>query len=97
MLRYGFRSYNFLVFKKRNTVGSPILSKIPYRTVPYRFPLEYFSCSRSLSARRPVFLPKIHRFYAQKVKSANRTVFKIMEFLYNARSVLLKISFFKAK
>jgi hypothetical protein len=37
------------------TVGSPILSTTPYRTVPYRFPLQFLSRSRSLSARRTVF------------------------------------------
>jgi hypothetical protein len=47
-----------------NTVGSPILSttpyrsvpyrSVPYRTVPYRFPLQFLSRSRSLSARRTV-------------------------------------------
>jgi hypothetical protein len=39
--------------------------------------VAYRSVPRSLSARRTVFLPKIHRFSAKKVKSDNRTVFKI--------------------
>jgi hypothetical protein len=44
-----------------------------YRIVPYRFPLQFLSRLRSLDAKRTVlFLPKI-----QKVKSANRTVFRI--------------------
>jgi hypothetical protein len=59
-----------------------ILNTVPYRnvayrTVPYRFPLEHYSRSQSLSARRTVFLPKIHSFSAKKVTSANRTVFQI--------------------
>jgi hypothetical protein len=42
------------------TIGDPNLSPIPYRsvayrTVPYRFPLQFLSRSRSLSARRTVF------------------------------------------
>jgi hypothetical protein len=37
------------------TEGSPILSTTPYRTVPYRFSLQFLSRSRSLSARRTVF------------------------------------------
>jgi hypothetical protein len=36
-------------------VGSPNLSTTPYRTVSYRFPLQFLSRSRSLSARRTVF------------------------------------------
>jgi hypothetical protein len=28
---------------------------VPYRTVPYRFPLQFLSRSRSLSAKRSVF------------------------------------------
>jgi hypothetical protein len=39
---------------------------VPYRTVTYRFPLQFLSRSRSLSARRTVFLPKILRFSAEK-------------------------------
>jgi hypothetical protein len=60
-------------------VSEYILYTVPERTVTYRFPLEHFSRSRrSLSARRNrTFLPKILRFSAKKVKSANRTVFKI--------------------
>jgi hypothetical protein len=40
--------------KNDNTGGDPNLSLIPYRSVPYRFPLEFLSRSRSLSARRTV-------------------------------------------
>jgi hypothetical protein len=39
----------------RHTVGAPNLYPILYRTVPYRFPLQFLSRSRSLSARRTVF------------------------------------------
>jgi hypothetical protein len=57
-------------------------STVPYPTLPYRFPLQFLSLSRSLTLRGvPYFLPKIHRFPAKKVKSANRTVFKIKTFL----------------
>jgi len=40
-----------------DTVGAPNLSTTPYRTVPYRFPLEFLSRSRSLCARRTVLFP----------------------------------------
>ena len=39
----------------KNTVRAPNLSTTPYRTVPYRFPLQFLSHSRSLGARRTVF------------------------------------------
>jgi hypothetical protein len=50
-----------------------------HRTVPYPTVFRYnFYHARGLLARSiPFFLPKIHRFSAKKVKSANRTVFKI--------------------
>ena len=52
------------------TVGSPNLSTTPYRTVPYRFPLQFFSRSRSLSARRTVFFcPKFSVFLLKKSKA----------------------------
>ena len=49
---------------------------VPYRTVPYPTVFRYnFYHARGLLARGvPFFLPKIHRFSAKKVKSANRTV-----------------------
>jgi hypothetical protein len=52
---------------------------VAYRTVPYRTVFRYnFFHARDLLARGvPFFLPKILRFSAKKVKSANRTVFKI--------------------
>jgi hypothetical protein len=68
---------NLKFFKVWDLKNNPNLSSITYRTVPYRFPLEHFLRSRSISARRTVFLPKIHRCSAKKFKSANRTVFKI--------------------
>jgi hypothetical protein len=65
------------------TAGSPILSTTPYRTVPYPTVFRYnFYHARGLLARGvPFFLPKILRFSAKKVKSANRTVFKIKTIL----------------
>jgi hypothetical protein len=62
-----------------NTVGSPNLSTTPDRTVAYPTVFRYnFFHARGLLARgAPFFLPKILRFSAKKVKSANRTLFKI--------------------
>jgi hypothetical protein len=56
------------------TAGSPILSTIPYRTV---FRYNFYHARGLLVRGVPFFLPKIHRFSAKKVKSANRTVLKI--------------------
>jgi hypothetical protein len=69
-----YREKDYLYYSRGSEF---ILNTGAYRTVPYRFPLEYLSRSRSLSARRTVFLPKILRFSIKKFKSANRTVFKI--------------------
>jgi hypothetical protein len=54
-------------------------SEFILNTVPYRIVFHYnFYHARGLLARGvPYFFPKIHRFSAKKVKSANRTVFKI--------------------
>ena len=62
-----------------NTVGAPNLSSIPYRTIPYRTVSRYnIYHARGLLARGvPFFLHKILRFSVKKVKSANRTAFKI--------------------
>jgi hypothetical protein len=59
-----------------HTVGDPNLSSIPYRSVPYRFPLEYLSRSRSQSARRTVFSLNSPFFNSYKSVSASRTVVK---------------------
>ena len=47
-------------------------------TVPYRFPLEFFHARGHFAQGLPYFFPKILRFPAKKVKSANRsaTIFK---------------------
>jgi hypothetical protein len=57
------------------TAGDP--NTVAYRTVSFRFPIQFFSRSRSLGAIRSVFSAQNSPFSAKKVKSANRTVFKI--------------------
>jgi hypothetical protein len=59
ILRRKSNIFNIKV-EHHSTIGDPNLSPIPYRsvayrTVPYRFPLQFLSRSRSLSARRTVF------------------------------------------
>jgi hypothetical protein len=64
--------------KINNKVGALNLSSIRYRTVTYRFSLEFLS-TLAVSRREPsrIFGPKIHRFPAEKLKKKYSTVFKI--------------------
>jgi hypothetical protein len=71
-------SHFFTIFKYSRE-SEFIHNTVSYRTVPYPTVFRYnFFHARGLLARGvPFFLPKILRFSAKKVKSANRAFLKI--------------------
>jgi hypothetical protein len=67
------------------TEGGPNLSLYRVRTILFRtlpFPVRIFiTLAVSFREAYPIFCPKMLRFFAKKVKSANRMVFKIKTIL----------------